>query len=139
MANLRGWGYHAEVNEWPNRKPYYLHKDLLTADGEIGKRRGDVLVTAFATIPDQVNYANKGAWLTRPDDACTCTWCRLWRERQKLELEIIQDVPEVEAREHRKVGAGECACGWKSSAPKSSSRNSAVYRHIAAVKEPVAA
>lgn len=130
VANLRAIGYHHEIQDWPTRWPYFLHCDKPAATGEPAKKRGDVLVTAIASIPNQDNYANKGAFLFRPTEDCTCTWCNLWR-REQAERAEAPTFEEFMAKEvHARAGDGECSCGWKSEARKKQTRKVGLNRHI---------
>lgn len=126
-AELVAQGYSFDyVDSWPPKVTLYPHKDLLSVDGKVAIARGTPLPN-HPGHPDHLARKSRIGLLSwPPSDVCRCRACRELREVAQPEPVEATEV----ATEHVKTGTGACSCGWKSTAPKSTSRESALYKHI---------
>ena len=145
LANLKSRGYHTEMlkEEKGRYIDMYWHRDRVNADGDLAYKAGrkEVHQSTLKDNQDRMNvrgltqaqvdegYLSMLPW--PPRATCNCRTCQeTFKETPNecpLDLETLEPllVPT-----HSIVEDGLCACGYKSEAPKKTSRKSAVYRHI---------
>ncbi len=129
QEELRSQGYAWDIlSNWQPKVDLYWHVDQRNQDGDTVKPRG-ALVKNMPGNPDSLaRYSRRGLLAFPPTDTCRCKGCR---EARVETPETLAPAVSVEPLpEHKVVGDGLCACGFKSEAPKRPSRKNAVYRHI---------